>query len=80
MRWSGNKREKTKVMRITRQPSGVKIMMGQKQLKNGKYLNCLYNVKTNDTKFTRGIKSRNTMAKAAFNKKKTLSLSKLDLI
>jgi hypothetical protein len=79
MMWNGNKREKTKVMRISRQPSRVQIMMGQKQLKIVKYFNCLCNVITNDEKLTPEINSRNAMAKAAFNKK-TLSLSKLDLI
>jgi hypothetical protein len=34
---------------------------------------------TNDVKCTREIKARITMAKAAFNKKKTLFTSKLDL-
>jgi hypothetical protein len=34
---------------------------------------------TNDARFTHEIKSRITMAKAAFNKKKTLFTSKLDL-
>jgi hypothetical protein len=34
---------------------------------------------TNDVRFTRKIRSRIAMAKAAFNKKKTLFTSKLDL-
>jgi hypothetical protein len=34
---------------------------------------------TNDAKYTREIKSRIAMANAAFNKKKTLFASKLDL-
>jgi hypothetical protein len=34
---------------------------------------------TNDSRFTREIKARIAIAKAAFNKKKTLLTSKLDL-
>jgi hypothetical protein len=34
---------------------------------------------TNDTRCTRGIKPRTSMAKEAFNTKKTLFTSKLDL-
>jgi len=71
--------EITKVMRISRQQSRVQIMMRQKQLKNVKYINCLCNVITNDTRFTREIKSRISITKAAFIKKRDLSPSKLEL-
>jgi hypothetical protein len=50
-------------MRISRQPSPVTIMIDQ----------------TNDGRRTCEIKSRIAMAKAAFNKKKTLFTSKFDL-
>jgi hypothetical protein len=70
--------EKTKVMRISRQPSPIKIMIDQKQLKNVEYFNYLYNM-INDARCIREIKSRIAMAKAAFNKKKALFNSKLDL-
>jgi hypothetical protein len=71
--------EKTKVMRIPRQPSRIKIMIDQKQLENVEYFNYLGSMITNDARCTRVIKSRIAMAKAAFNKKKNLFTSKLDL-
>jgi hypothetical protein len=70
---------KTKVMRISWQPSPIKIMIDQKQLENVEYFNYLGSMITNDARCIREIKSRNTMAKSAFNKKKTLFTSKLDL-
>ena len=64
--------EKRKVMRISRQPSPVTVMIGQKQLENVEYFNYLGSMLTNDGRCTREIKSRIAMAKVAFNKKKTL--------
>jgi hypothetical protein len=66
---------KTEVMKISRQPSPMKIMIDQKQLENVLYFNYLG---IWDARCTREIKSRIAMAKAAFNKK-TLFTSKLDL-
>jgi hypothetical protein len=54
-------------------------MMGQMQLKSVKYINSLCNVITNDARFTREIKSRISIAKAAFNNNNDLFPSKLDL-
>jgi hypothetical protein len=71
--------EKTKVMRISRQSSPIKIMIDQKQLENVEYFNYLGSMITNDARCTREIKSRIAMTKAAFNKKKTLVTSKLNL-
>jgi len=71
--------EKAKVMRISRQPSPVTIMIGQKQLENVECSKYLGNMLTNDGRCTCEIKSRISMAKAAFNKKKTHFTSKLDL-
>jgi len=73
--------EKTKVMRISRQPSPVTIMIDQKQLENVEYFKYTYlgSMLTNDGSCTREIKSRTAMAKAAFSEKKTLFTSKLDL-
>jgi len=71
--------EKTKVMRISRQPSPVTIMIDQKQLENVECYEYLGSMLTIDGRFTREIKSRIAMAKAAFSKKKTLFTSKLDL-
>jgi len=71
--------EKTKVMRISRQPSPVTIMIDQKQVENVEYFKYLGSMLTNDGRCTCEIKSRIAMAKAAFNKKKTLFTSTLDL-
>ena len=71
--------EKTKVMRISRQPSPVTIMIDQKQLENVECSKYLGSLLTNDGRCTREIKSRIAMAKAAFSKKRTLFTSKLDL-
>ena len=70
---------KTKVMRISRQPFPVTIKIDQKQLENVECFKYLGNILTNDGRCTWEIKSRITMAKASFNKKKTLFTSKLVL-
>jgi hypothetical protein len=54
-------------------------MIDQKQLENVDYFNYLGSLITNDARCTREINSRIAMAKAAFNKKKTLFTSKMDL-
>ena len=66
--------EKTKVMRISRQPSPVTIMIEQNQLENVECFKYLGSVLTNDGRRTCEIKSRIAMAKAAFKKKKTSTL------
>jgi hypothetical protein len=71
--------EKTKVMRISRQPAPIQIMIDQKQLENKEYFNYLGSIITNDARCTREIKSKIAMVKAAFNKKKSLFTRKLDL-
>jgi len=71
--------EKTKVMRISRQPSPVTIFIDQKQLENVECFKYLGSILTNDGRYMCEIKSRIAMAKAAFNKKKTLFTSKLEL-
>jgi hypothetical protein len=48
-------------------------------MENVEYFNYLGSMITNDARFTREIKSRIATGKAAFNKKKTLFISKLDL-
>jgi hypothetical protein len=70
---------KTKVMKISRQPSPMKITIDQKQLENVEYFNYLCSMITSDARCTREIKSRIAMAKAAFSKKKNLFTSKLEL-
>jgi hypothetical protein len=71
--------KKTKIMRISRQPSPVTIKIEQKQLENVECFKYVGSILTNDGGCTCEINSRIAMAKAAFNKKKTLSTSKLDL-
>ena len=79
MPWHGNECVKTKVMRISRQPSPVTIMIEQKQLENVECFKYLGSILTNDGRCTCEIKSRIAMAKVAFNKKRTLFTSTLDL-
>ena len=71
--------EKTKIMRISRQPSPVTIMIDQKQLENVECFKYLGSMLKNDGRRMCEIKSRVDMAKAAFNKKKNLFTSNLDL-
>ena len=71
--------EKTKVMRISRQPFTVKIMIDQKQLENVQSFKYLGSMLTNDGRCRCEIKSRIAMAKAAFHKKRALFTSTLDL-
>jgi hypothetical protein len=59
--------EKTKLMRISRQASPIKIMIDQKQLDNVEYFKYLDSMITNDARCTREIEYRIAMAKAAFN-------------
>jgi hypothetical protein len=66
-------------MRISRQPSPVTIMIDQKQPENVECFKYLGSVLTHNGTCTCEIKSRIAMAKAAFNKKKTLFTNKLDL-
>jgi hypothetical protein len=44
--------EKTNVMRISRQPSPVKLMINQKQLKNVEFFKYLGSILTNDGRCT----------------------------
>jgi hypothetical protein len=60
--------EKTKVMRISRQPSPVQIMIDQKQPENVEYFNYLGSMITNCARCTREIKYKIAMAKEEFNK------------
>jgi hypothetical protein len=70
--------EKTKVMRISRQPSPVHMLTNQEQLKNLEYFKCLANMITDDAIYTHEINCRIAKAKVAFNKT-TLFTSKLNL-
>jgi hypothetical protein len=66
-------------MRISREPSPLQVMIDQKQLENVEYLNCLGSMITGDARCMCKIKSRVIMAKAAFNREKTLFTTKSDL-
>jgi hypothetical protein len=67
--------KKSKLMRISRQPFPVKIMIDQKQLKNVESFKYLGSILTNDVRCSCEIKCRIAMAKAAFNKKRALLLA-----
>jgi len=71
--------EKTKVMRISRQPFPVYIMINQEQLENVECFKYLDSSLTNDGRCTCEIKCSIAMVKAAFNKMKALFTSTLDL-
>jgi len=65
--WHGDECGKTKVMRISRQPSPVTIMIDQRQLENVECFKYLGSLLTNDGRCTCEIKCRIAMAKAAFS-------------
>jgi hypothetical protein len=71
--------EKTKVMRISRQPLPVKLMIDHKQQENVESLKYLGSMLINDGRCTCETISWIAMAKAAFNKKRALYTSKMDL-
>ena len=60
----------TRVMRISRQSSLIQIVIDQRQVGNVECYNYLGFV-INDARYTREIKSKIAMAKAAFNNKNT---------
>jgi hypothetical protein len=68
-------------MRFLGQPFPKQIMLDQKQPKDMKYFNYTFlgRTVTNDAKWTRKIKSRIALAKAAIYKMKVLCTSKLGL-
>jgi hypothetical protein len=55
--------EKTKVMRLSGQPSLLQIMTDQKQLENAEYFNNLRSQIPNDARCTCAFKSRTAMVK-----------------
>jgi hypothetical protein len=64
--------EKTKTMRISRQPTPLQIKIDKKLMENVEELNYLGGMITNDARCTREIKAMIAMTKAVFNKKTTL--------
>jgi len=71
--------ENRKVMRISRQPFPVKVMIDQKQVQNVESFKYLGSILTNDVRCACEIKCRIATDKAAFNKRKTFFTSTLDL-
>jgi len=71
--------ERTKVMRISRQPFPVKTIIDQKQIENVESFKYLGRILTIDGRCTCEIKCGIAMAKAAFKKKRALFTSTLDL-
>ena len=61
---------KAKVMRISRQPSPVQIMIDRKDLENVEYCSYFGSVMTNGARCTGEIKSRTAMETAVLKKKK----------
>jgi hypothetical protein len=70
--------EKTKVMRISREPSLLQIIIDQEQLEDLEYFSYLAKMIVCDARCTSEIKAQIAMAKASFDRKRTLSTSKLD--
>jgi len=71
--------KKAKLMRISKYPFQVQLMVDYKQLENAKNFGYLSSVVTNDARRARKIKSRISRTQATFNRKKILFISKLDL-
>jgi hypothetical protein len=71
--------ETSKVMRISRKPSNIQIMVNWKQAENVEYFHYMNRMITNGRRCKHEIKSRIAMVKAAFSRKMTLFTNKLDL-
>jgi hypothetical protein len=80
MLWNGREcGKKNKIMRISRQPFPVKMMIDQKQLETVESSKYSGSILTNDGRCTCEIKCRVAMAKDAFKKMMALFTSTLDL-
>jgi len=73
MLWNGKKCGKTKVMRISTQPSSTQIMIHQKQSENVEYAIYLGSMITKDARCACEVKSSFAMAKAALKKQRAFS-------
>jgi hypothetical protein len=71
--------DKTKTMRISRQSTQLQIKTNKKPAENVEEFNYFGSMITNDARCTRDIKARIAVAKAAFNRKKTLFTRKLGI-
>ena len=70
--------EETKVMRMSRKPSPVQIVIDKKQMGNVEFFNYFDSMITNDARCTREIKSRIAVANQCSTGRR-LFTSKLDL-
>jgi hypothetical protein len=68
--------KKTEAIGMSAEPSLVENMTDQTHKENVKYFKNLGSMITNDARCTRDIKTRVTMAKAAFSKDRTFFTSK----
>lgn len=71
--------EKSKVMRISKREKPLRITVDNQELENVEQFKYLGSLLTKDAHCTNEIRTRIAMAKAAFNKKRTLLTSKLSL-
>jgi len=69
----------TNVLRISRRPAPIQIVIEQKQLENVEYFNYLCTLQTSYATCTQKFKSIIVMAKASYNRKRTVFTSKLEL-
>lgn len=76
-----NKESKTKVMRITKRQGahGMRIMLENKNLKEVDCFQYFGSILTNDGRWSKEIKARIAMGKAAFEKERRVLIGKLDL-
>ena len=66
-------------MRISRKPSPLQIMIGQKQPENVEYFDCLGGMMTDDMSCTHKTKCSVAVVKAAFEKKNFLCNGKFSI-
>jgi hypothetical protein len=65
--------EKTKTLRISRQPTLLQIQIHRKPIKNGEELNYLGSMITNDARCTQEIKARIAMEKSSIQQEEDFS-------
>jgi len=73
MLWNGNECGKTKVMRISTQPSPTQIMTDEKQSENVEYVNYLGSTITKDARCACKFKSSFSMAKRTLKMQRAFS-------
>jgi hypothetical protein len=71
--------ERTKEIRIPTKPTPIQITIEYKQAENVEYFNYFCSLITNYARYEHEIKSSIVMTKAAFNKKRAVFTSKVEL-